>query len=247
MLRKLARHLHIAWLRLMARRAPELRPQGRVLIIAPHPDDEVFGCGALIARLVADGRPPHVAILTGGEGSHRQCCGLLSTDIIAARRQLTRCALDTLGLPAANIHELDYADGGITDADPAPLVRLIADVRPETLLIPHSGEGWPDHTGAARLARAAMQLSGTAPTEVYEYCVWMWYYNVWRGLSQRDAIAIHATPAEHRLKQRAIDAYVLPIAPCGTPWSGNLPALFLTPHRSPLELFFKNEDEKIEN
>lgn len=38
----------------------------RIMIISPHPDDEVFGCGGLVSRCVAVGNYPHVAILSGG-------------------------------------------------------------------------------------------------------------------------------------------------------------------------------------
>src|SRR5438874_5056618 len=37
-----------------------------VLVVAAHPDDEVLGCGATMARLAAEGQPVHIAIL--GEG-----------------------------------------------------------------------------------------------------------------------------------------------------------------------------------
>ena len=37
------------------------------LIIAPHPDDEVFGCGGLIALWAAQGIKAQVVVLTSGE------------------------------------------------------------------------------------------------------------------------------------------------------------------------------------
>ena len=43
----------------------ELRSK-RVLVIAPHPDDEVFGCGGLIYRLKEHGSAVHVLFLTVG-------------------------------------------------------------------------------------------------------------------------------------------------------------------------------------
>ena len=43
---------------------------GPCLILAPHADDESLGCGGLIAACCAAGRPPLVAFLTDGTGSH---------------------------------------------------------------------------------------------------------------------------------------------------------------------------------
>ena len=38
-----------------------------VLVVAPHPDDEVFGCGGAIAKHVASATPVHVIILSNGQ------------------------------------------------------------------------------------------------------------------------------------------------------------------------------------
>jgi len=37
-----------------------------VLVVAAHPDDEILGCGATMARIASEGQPVHIAIL--GEG-----------------------------------------------------------------------------------------------------------------------------------------------------------------------------------
>ncbi|MFN4032756.1 MAG: PIG-L deacetylase family protein [Fimbriimonadales bacterium] len=47
---------------------PSLHAGDRLLIIAPHPDDEVLGCGGLIAAAVAQGAPVRVVYLTNGDG-----------------------------------------------------------------------------------------------------------------------------------------------------------------------------------
>ncbi len=39
----------------------------RVLIIAPHADDEVLGCGGTIARYVDNGDDVHVLVTTMGD------------------------------------------------------------------------------------------------------------------------------------------------------------------------------------
>ena len=37
-----------------------------ILVVAPHPDDEVIGCGGIIAKKVANGDRVTVAIMTEG-------------------------------------------------------------------------------------------------------------------------------------------------------------------------------------
>ncbi len=229
---------HIKYLRARAASKPQLpQPEGATLIVAPHPDDEVIGCGGLIARLVSQGNPPYIVIMTGGEGSHNQCCSLSSTEIVNARRGLTRDALEILGVPPSNIRELDFPDGGI-DAGHRQVAALrseIEEIRPDCVFIPHWGEGWPDHVNTALILKSILP----ADTEVWEYCVWMWFYNVWSGLDWKNARLLKLTPSEHSLKLRAIDAYTKPLAPCGRPWSGVLPPLFLKANRWDNELYFK--------
>ncbi len=44
-----------------------LNEQDRVLVLAPHPDDEVLGCGGVIQQALAMGLPVHIAFLTYGD------------------------------------------------------------------------------------------------------------------------------------------------------------------------------------
>ena len=215
---------------------------GKTMVIAPHPDDEVLGCGGLIARLVNKGNAPHIAILTSGEGSHRGCCRTSEDDIVVSRRNLAFTAAGTLGAPAGNYHFIGLPDGSIPGKDDESkqvkiLRNLILDLNPDTVFVPHWGEGWPDHLNAARLVRSILREEGHQPS-VYEYAVWMWYYFVWR-LDWRNAVQLKMRDSEYHLKCRAVDEYVIPQAPCGRPWSGVLPDLFISANKRSREIYFK--------
>ena len=82
-MKNLLRYAHCVWLRIMACKARKFLPDRHILIVAPHPDDEIIGCGGLIAHLVKENKAPHVVIMTGGEGSHHGCCDTSSGDIVA--------------------------------------------------------------------------------------------------------------------------------------------------------------------
>lgn len=231
------RQLHISWLRQCCAGTEQLRCSEQIVIVAPHPDDEVIGCGGLIARLVSEGRAPHVVFMTGGEGSHANCCQTDAKSIVSARRGLTRNAMAILGVPEENIHELNFPDGSISDMHPElnSLSDLLVRLKPQTVFVPHWGEGWPDHIRTAQIVKNLLSDN----TQVYEYCVWMWYYNVWRGLDWKNAFRLNLNDDEHERKLKAMDAYVKPLAPCGKPWSGVLPKLFVEANRWNKELYFK--------
>ena len=216
---------------------PLLKLPEKAIIIAPHPDDEVIGCAGLIQALVERGTPPHVIILTGGEGSHRGCCNTPQDTIVAARHQLTKKATATVGLPLSHIHCLHYPDGGveITHSETEKLKVLLHQLSPNALFLPHRGEGWNDHV---RVTGIVKELTKQHSIDIYEYCVWMWYYNVWK-LDNKNARILKMTPAQHQRKLQAIEEYTKPLAPCGKPWSGVLPKAFLKAARWKRELYFK--------
>lgn len=276
------------------RRCPGLDLSGTFLILAPHPDDEALGCGGLIARLCANGNPPHVVIMTGGGGSLRGHSNMPESEVVEARRKLTLASAYELGLPKENIHFLDFIDGHISDRPEKEMERfreLIARLQPSTILVPHSGEGWPDHTATREIIRevgdsmirevgdepiidaVSSSQSPNHPQHDYpqpnhpvtqtsnhpvsqspnhliiqspnhptiiEYCVWMWYYNVW-DLDWKNARKIEMSNVEHAAKLRAVDVYVSAKAPNGDPWSGFLPKPFLKANTSRRELYFINQ------
>ena len=237
MIKKIIRFFRIGVLHRCYGSQPSLSLSENMVIIAPHPDDEVIGCAGLIQALVERGTPPHVIILTGGEGSHRGCCNTSAEDIMAARHQLTLKAASTLGLPESHIHCLNYPDGGVVLEHPATenLRELLTQLSPKALFVPHHGEGWSDHLQAAEITKHLMTGKDAS---IYEYCVWMWYYNVWH-LDRKHSLVLRMSRAQHQRKLRAMEQYVTPLAPCGKPWSGVLPKPFLKAAEWDKELYFK--------
>src|SRR3546814_3911701 len=65
--RRNARHACPAWRRNGMKMLECVR---NALVIAPHPDDEVLGCGGTIARLTSGGAQVHVAIVTRRSEEH---------------------------------------------------------------------------------------------------------------------------------------------------------------------------------
>ena len=236
MLKSILRYLRLYILHLLYRSRPRLSLTDKTVIIAPHPDDEVIGCAGLIQALVERGAPPHVIILTGGECSHVICCSLDKNEIVESRHQLTLKATATLGLPVSHIHCLHYPDGGVALEHPETekLQALLSELVPQSVFVPHCGENWSDHLQAAEITKHLLKGQDVS---IYEYCVWMWYYNVW-CLDYRYARVLPMSRTNHQRKLQAIDEYVTPLAPCGKPWSGVLPKPFLKAARWSRELYF---------
>lgn len=238
LLKDIARRIRIRLFRLRCLSCDELKTFSNVLIVAPHPDDEVLGCSGLIQRLLRNGKQVDVVILSGGGKSHAGCCRIEESLLIDSRRDLSRKAAGLLDLPLRNLHFLDYPDGSISFDCPETdrLKNLIETLHPNAIFVPHRGEGWSDHLAAGDIVRRLIDKD--PKIELYEYCVWFWFYNVW-NIDWKNARILAMSPQEHKMKNQAIDAYVLPKAPCGKPWSGVLPDVFVKANRWKKELYFK--------
>ena len=232
------RQIRILLFRALFYNTLELVIPDRVLIVAPHPDDEVLGCSGLIQRLLRDGKQVDVVILSGGGKSHAGCCKIDESTLIESRRNLSRKAAEILGLPLEHLHFLDYPDGCIAFdcSETERLKKLIDTLLPESIFVPHKGEGWSDHLEAGRIVRNL--VGETSGVSLYEYCVWFWYYNVW-NIDRKNAYVLKMTKEELSHKNEAINAYIQPKAPCGKPFSGVLPPVFVWANRWRKELYFR--------
>ncbi len=68
-------------------------PCRQALVFAPHPDDEVFGCGGAIARHVEQRVPVQVIIVTNGAFTASDSV----SDVVAIREAESRAAAEVLG------------------------------------------------------------------------------------------------------------------------------------------------------
>ena len=103
---------------------PDLNQNDRVLIIAPHPDDEILCCGGILARAAARGIAAKVAFVTNGDGSRTgQIFKTLrepwarDNDLfsIAQHRQIEALdALSKIGIGEADAEFFGFPDGGLT-------------------------------------------------------------------------------------------------------------------------------------
>ena len=208
------------------------------LIIAPHPDDEVIGCAGLIQKEIKAKKRVDIVILSGGEASHNSCCDIPQPELKDRRRELTLYAAKILGLNESSIHFLNYPDGNINYSHPESdrLKALIERINPQSIFIPHKGEGWNDHIQVRNIIDKI--LSDKTKVTIYEYCVWFWYYNYW-DIDWKNAFILKMSKEEHQKKNIAINSYIKPLAPCGRPYSGVLPKVFIKANKWKHELYFK--------
>ncbi len=132
------------------------------VVLAPHYDDEVLGCGALLAQLVQSGARVEVVFLTdgsgGAEGAPEASDGEDAGGAYASRRraEATR-ATGVLGV--RHVRHLDYRDGGLEDAL-EPLTEavdaVLRELEPDLVLVPSPLEVTGDHRAAFAAVHGAL-------------------------------------------------------------------------------------------
>jgi N-acetyl-1-D-myo-inositol-2-amino-2-deoxy-alpha-D-glucopyranoside deacetylase len=156
-------------------------PDGGVLFVHAHPDDECMATGGTIARLVAEGVGVDLVTCTdGAEGEIHD--PTLDHDearprLAAIRRAELACSLNALGGGAIDHHLLGYRDSGMmgTDANAHPdsfwqaevgeatrrLTEIVRRARPAVIVTydENGNYGHPDHINAARIGREAYGAS----------------------------------------------------------------------------------------
>jgi LmbE family N-acetylglucosaminyl deacetylase len=175
----------------------------RILLIAPHPDDEVIAAGGLIQR-AGDVR---VVFVTAGENNpwpqramlrKWRITGADRAEWAAMRKREALASLAVLGAPAECAVFLDFPDGGIVE-----LARLretlraqIDDFRPSLVVAPSARDFHADHRAVSRVAHQA------ASGEIVTYVVHG------DGAPQRLKLTLSLTEQEIARKRRAIECHV---------------------------------------
>ena len=122
----------------------------RLLVLAPHPDDEVIGCGGVIAKHVRAGRKVRVVIATDGTAADNSGD---DRDAYRIRREAESSAgLERLGR-GIEVHFLRFGDRQLDASSEQLAARLREEIEtfgPDLILAPSPVEFHPDHAALSR-------------------------------------------------------------------------------------------------
>lgn len=130
----------------------ELRGE-TLLVLAPHPDDEVIGCGGVVALHARENRRIHIVIVTDGRASTPDAD---PTELVERRRRESMAGLAEIG-----VHEAEFLNLPDRELDASaellgPLLReVLLRTAPDLIILPSPVEIHPDHQA---LARAFIEL-----------------------------------------------------------------------------------------
>ncbi len=214
----------------------------RSLVLAPHPDDEVLGCGGTIARKAQHGTFVSVVFLTdgrrGGAGSPNH--------VRAAREAEAIHAAAALGLSADRLAFLGFEDGRLHD-HVAQALRLVREkveaFGPCDIFVPYRREYHDDHLTTWEIGRTSLPPDGRLFEYPIWYGPWLWSRLGWRARAAAVShlldglravkISIAGVANRKRLALAAYESQVSAFARMG-PWGTG----FLDGFLGEYELFF---------
>lgn len=113
----------------------------KILVIAPHPDDEILGCGGTILKNIAEGNEVYICIVTKGMPPlfNPERVETNKQDAMACHQYIGIKKTYYLDFPAAMMEKVErYELNG-------KLLSVIKEIQPDEVYIPHWGDMQKDH------------------------------------------------------------------------------------------------------
>ena len=156
----------------------------RLVVVAPHPDDEVLACGGLLAMRAAQAGEVLIIAVTDGEASHGEAShGDAShgtapnpaANTLAEQRRAERMSgLQRLGLRGAGLVRCGLPDGRVERREQRLADQLAGLLRVGDVVIASWRlDGHPDHDATGRAAASACRAVGC---RLVEAPIWMWHW-----------------------------------------------------------------------
>ncbi len=210
-------------------------PPGRLVLVAPHPDDELLATGATLAAASDAGTGVTVVAATDGEWSHPYLNAAGRAGLADRRTVESAAAYEAAGIRAERVR-LSLPDGGLAGR----LDELVERLTPllvgaATCVAPRDGDGHPDHDACAVAARRAGAAAGV-PVVGVPIWSWNWDDPASPAMPLDGAFAHRFDAATLARKQAGIACYASQVLS----EDGNrpvLPASFLAHFARPVEVF----------
>lgn len=125
----------------------------RVLVIAPHPDDDAIGCGGSIVQHVRRGDTVHIVYVTSGEHGSPV---YEPSELAKIREDEATKGAQILGAQQTSFLRQPDGNVGYSIDLVNHFIQLIRTEKPDVLYLPHSADGHKDHQQTFQIVMEAV-------------------------------------------------------------------------------------------
>ncbi|MFD1261816.1 PIG-L deacetylase family protein [Entomomonas asaccharolytica] len=145
----------------------------RVVLLAPHPDDEVLACGGILALLSQIEIPILIIAVTDGEASHQNSVYWTTTKLKEVRPKESDTALQLLNIQC-DIERLEIPDGEVQKYKKILSQKLISLLTIDDIVLsPWILDGHPDHEAVTEVA---VTVTNKLNIPLIQTPIWMWHW-----------------------------------------------------------------------
>jgi LmbE family N-acetylglucosaminyl deacetylase len=183
-------------------------PSSAIVIVSPHPDDEVLGAGGLIRSAAHAGREVTVLSVTDGEAAYPDWEGL---DRI--RRREVRNALSVLVPQTVSTRHLSIPDGKVHENRASLFDAIDRRLTGDTVLVaPFERDGHPDHDATGEVCCDIARLRNLT---LWRYPIWVWHHGSPEHFAGHPLGRFVLDEATREAKARAMTCFTSQLRPVG--------------------------------
>lgn len=141
--------------------------KSKIIVFAPHPDDETLGCGGTIARRISEGYEVLVIVLTDGRNALLTSFGLESdptpSELKEIREEEVKRALRVLGVTEDSLFFLGFEDGTLSQNKrqaKEKVSNILSRYTPAEVYFTYEKDFNMDHRVTSRVVRDSIEELG---------------------------------------------------------------------------------------
>lgn len=199
-------HLEEKWLQTLLHAKTWKPASGPLLIVSPHPDDEILGAGGLIHEWAESGHAVTILSVTDGEAAYPDWPSLGNLRIRELHRALRR--LSGTHIP---VFRLALPDGQVHQSRNRLRNALSSAITAQTTLVaPYEKDGHPDHNAVGEVCLEVARITGTP---CIRYPIWRWHHGSATELDTAQWVKVSLPQEARRAKAHAIRCFSSQLAP----------------------------------
>ncbi|MCG8502690.1 MAG: PIG-L family deacetylase [Firmicutes bacterium] len=176
---------------------PEVK--GSILVLSPHFDDDIIGCGGTLLKYQKQGEDIHIVYITDGKKGKPEA--ISNKTISRIRYDEAKEATGVLGIPLENTYCLNIPDGCVdSHSTNIKLEEIIKIINPVLVFTPYILDIHHDHRGTNTIFANLLKFNHCESLGIKDIIM----YEVWTPLLQNLCINI---TEQFRVKIKALEKH----------------------------------------